>query len=142
MYHPVVLQKNDLSFFEKIYYQDKNQVILFYNAAFPIQRFSHALKSVDRAYQQLPPNFDILLFKECKDHNRIKTWPEDIQNMPTFAVVRKEALFKITYQLWNQIQVYYSSEDISQSFLTKWEDYIITKMDLVIDWFLDNVYSI
>jgi hypothetical protein len=141
-YHPVILQKNDLSFFEKIYYQDKNSTIIFYNAAFPIHDFSFTLKAVDRAFQQLPNNFDILLFKECKDHNRIKTWPEGIENMPTFAVIRKEALFKITYQLWNQIQVYYSNEEISKSFLVKWEDYIMDKIDHVIDWFSDTIYSI
>ena len=141
-YHPVILQKNDTTFFEKIYYQDPNPIILFYNAAFPIHDFGFTQKVIERALQQLPTNFDILLFKECKDDNQVKKWLEDVQHMPTFAVIRKDAFFKIIYKMWNQIQVYYSSENISKSFYTKWEDYLNEKFDNIFDWFGETIFSI
>lgn len=139
-YHPVILQKNDTSFFEKIYYQDPNPIILFYNAAFPIHDFGFTLRVIDKALQQLPNNFDILLFKECKDHNQVKKWIEDVEYMPTFAVIRKDTFFKITYKMWNQIQVYYSSEHFSKSFYAKWEDYFVDKFENIIDWFGESIF--
>lgn len=141
-YHPIILQKNDTTLFDKIYYQDPNSIILFYNAAFLIHDFRCTQKAIERALQQLPNNFDVLLFKECKDHNHVQKWLEDVEHMPTFAVIRKDAFFKMTYKMWNQIQVYYSHEEISKSFYAKWEDYLNQKLDTILDWLNETIYSI
>lgn len=141
-YHPVILKENDIGFFEKIYYQDSNPMIIFYNASYPIVDFGFTFSTIERAMKNLPNNFDILLFKECKDHNQIERWIEDMEYMPKLAVIRRDGIFKIIYKMWSQIQVYYSKEEVSKSIYAKWEDYFLGKFENILDWFGETIYSI
>jgi hypothetical protein len=107
-----------------------------------IHDFGFTMKSIERGLENLPSNFDILLFKECKDHNQVEKWIENVEYMPTLALIRKEGLFKITFKMWSQIQVYYSNQEISKSFYSKWEDYFVNKFESIFDWFGETIYSV
>ncbi len=141
-YKPILQNEMNERFFEKIYYQDSNSYIILYNAAIPIQNFSFTINAIHQAMDRLPPNFDILLFKEFRDHNQISKWVSHMKELPSLAVIRKDGLFKISYKLWNQIQVYYSGEEVRESFYHKWENYFLDKFENLFDWFGETIYSI
>jgi hypothetical protein len=133
-YESICLRNTNIeNIIEKIYYSNPNNFIVFFNAKFIISDVSYTFSKINNIIREVPTNFDIILFKETNDKNKIREWIENIQ-LPNLAIVRKDSLYKLIHKKFDDIQIFYSNENITKSFMENLEESIFSIYQNLIDW--------
>ncbi len=135
-YQPITVQNSLLKIYlEKIYYQERNSYVVLYNCFYEIDDYKYFDKIVHDSIKQVPIQFDIILFKECKDDNRIENWFQNENPIfPTISIIRKDSLYKILNGNFDNLKIYYSDLSINKSFINKFQDYIQNSYISILDW--------
>jgi len=135
-YQPISVQDNMFkTYIEKIHYQERNSYIVLYNCFYQIDDYKYFDKIIHDSMKQVPIHFDIILFKECKDDNRIEKWFQNENPVfPTITIIRKDSLFKIINEDYDNLKIYYSDLSVNKSYINKFQDYIHNSYISFIDW--------
>ncbi len=132
-YESICLRNNNIQqIFEKIYYSNPYNFIILYNAKFEIVDISYTFSKIYKVIKTVPINFDIIFFGDSNDSNKIVEWVDG--KLPNFAIIRKDSLYKFINKNYENIQIYYSNENIKKGFIENLQESVFNIYQSVADW--------